>query len=140
MYGWDQARTKFDHFLKKEGIRESDYKNVKIFSNKWFPAAHLDYYVAFPLHIDLLVPAKLWDAHKYYWINQQRRLSATDKMFYITSSLDFHDPHELLIKFSTIIPRDTLRIFRNGRNVKNLFIYEMANPATELTSISNPLD
>jgi hypothetical protein len=139
MYGWNQVRAKFHQFLQKEGIREEDYSKVKILSNKWFPAAHLDYYVAQPLHIDLVVTGKLWDAHKYYWINQKRKISAGDKLFYITSSQDFYDPQYLAIKFARIVPQDTIRVFRNGKNVKDLFIYEMEEPATDLATIFKPV-
>jgi hypothetical protein len=99
----------------------------------------LDYYVAQPLHIDLVVTGKLWDAHKYYWINQKRKISAGDKLFYITSSQDFYDPQYLAIKFARIVPQDTIRVFRNGKNVKDLFIYEMEEPATDLATIFKPV-
>jgi hypothetical protein len=128
MYGWKQAREKFRNFLNKEGIKSEDYDKVKILSNKWFPAAHLDYYIAYPLNISLLVPAGLMDAHKYYWINQTRRINKNDKIFYITSSQNYSDPGKLDIKFEKIICRDTIEIKRKEQNVKDLFIYEMIGP------------
>lgn len=128
MYGWKQAGIKFQQFLRKEGIEEADNNKVKIISNKWFPAAHLDFYVAHPFCIDLLAYGTLGDIHKYYWINRTRQINPGDKIYYITSSQQFTDPDELIVKFSRIIPRDTIRIIRNRRTVKNLFIYEMTGP------------
>jgi Dolichyl-phosphate-mannose-protein mannosyltransferase len=125
MYGWKQAGIKFEEFLRKEGIEDEDHNRVKILSNKWFPAAHLDFYVAYPLNIDLLVSGDLGDAHKYYWINRTRRINPGDRIFYITTSQSFVSPEKLPDKFREIIPRDTIAIKRHGRRVENIFIYEM---------------
>jgi hypothetical protein len=125
MYGWRQAGEKFSRFLEKEKITENDHENVKIISNKWFPAAHLDFYIAHPLNIDLLVPSKLEAAHKYYWINKTRRIGPDDKVYFITSSQQYFSPDGFGPLFSEIIPKDTIRIIRNSTIVKNLFIYEM---------------
>lgn len=128
MYGWKQAGLKIEQFLKKEGIKDEDYNKVKIISNKWFPAAHIDFYIAHPLNIDLLVSGDLVDAHKYYWINKTRRINSGDKVYYITSSQQFCDPETLIWKFDHIIPKDTIEIKRNNKTVKNLFIYELKHP------------
>ena len=125
MYGWHQASLKFQKFLMKEGIEKKDYNKVKIISNNWFPAANIDFYIAHPLKIDLLVYGSLEQTHKYFWINKTRRICAGDKLFYISSSQYFNDPEKLSSKFGRIVVRDTLQIERNGKTVKNLFIYQM---------------
>lgn len=132
MYGWNQARIKFQQFLDKEGIDQEDHKNVKIISSKWFPAAHLDFYIAHPLGIDLFVPGSLTNAHKYYWINKARTFNPGDKVYYITMSQQFFNPEELAVKPGQIIPKDTLAIIRNGTRVENLFIYELKGPDLNL--------
>ena len=134
MYGWHQAGVKFQQFLKKEGIEEKDYDKVKIISNNWFPAANMDFYIAHPLKIDLLVSGKLQQTHKYYWINKTRKIHAGDKFFYITSSQYYCDPEKLIGKFSRIVPRDTIQIKRNGNTVKNLFIFEMMDSVEIISS------
>ena len=125
MYGWHQASLKFQQFLKKEGIEEKDYNKVKIISNKWFPGANMDFYIAHPLKIELLVSGTLEQMHKYFWINKTRKINSGDKVFYITSSQYFNEPEKLACNLGRIIPRDTLQIIRNGKTVKNLFIYQM---------------
>jgi hypothetical protein len=125
MYGWKQAGEKFSRFLSKEHITSSEFSKVKIISNKWFPAAHIDFYIAHPLKIDLIVPASLGAAHKYYWINKTRPVQADDRFFFITCSQQFFNPDGFNSLFTGIIPKDTLHILRNGNPVKNLFIYEM---------------
>jgi len=131
MYGWRQAGAKFHRFLTKEGIAEADFGKVKIISNNWFPAANMDFYMTYPLKIDLLVSGTLEKTHKYHWINKTRQIKEGDRIFYITSSQYFNGPEKLPVKIDRIIPMDTLQIVRNGRPVKNLFIYELAN-STEL--------
>jgi hypothetical protein len=132
MYGWKQAGVKFQHFLEKEGIKGEDHNRVKIISNNWFPAAHLDFYVANPLKIDLLVCGTLEKTHKYNWINKLRGINPGDKVYYITSSQQFFEPGKLTWKFRAIIPKDTISITRNRQTVKNLFIFEMADPIAAL--------
>jgi hypothetical protein len=125
MYGWKQAGDKFRQFLSKENIPPGEYNKVKIISNKWFPAAHIDFYMAHPLKIDLIVPADIGAAHKYYWINKMRHVQADDRFFFITCSQQFFSPEGFNSLFTVIVPEDTLQIIRNGRIVKNMFIYEM---------------
>jgi hypothetical protein len=125
MYGWKQAKLQFDKFLS-DGKRAGPDSTVKIISNKWFPAAHIDFYIAHPDKIDLLVFGNIEAAHKYHWINNSRHITPNDKVYYITSSQNYYDPGELSRYFTRIIPRDTMRIIRNRVIVKNLFIYEMA--------------
>jgi len=126
MYGWHQASIQFQQFLKKEGIEQKDYDKVKIITNNWFPAAHIDFYMAHPLNIDLFVSGTLGETHKYFWINQARKIDTGDRIFYITSSQFFKDPAILAGKYDKFVPRDTIQIKRNGQTVKNLFIYEMS--------------
>ncbi len=125
MFGWHQAANEFRQFLSKENIPANEYINVKIITNEWFPAAHLDFYVAHPMNIDVFVPRNIGAAHKYYWINKKRHFLPENKIFFITSSQHFFPPGEFKSIFAEIIPKDTLHIKRNGIVVKNLFIYEM---------------
>lgn len=137
MFGWKQAGNDFRRFLSKENIQSSDYRNVKLISNEWFPAAHLDFYVAHPLKIDLLVPTNLGASHKYYWINKTRHIQTGNKIFFLTSSQHFYSPEGFKSIFPVIIPKDTLRIERNGILVKNLFIYEMNGFKADSAQIKN---
>jgi hypothetical protein len=128
MYGWKQARLKFHELLKRKGIEEKDYNKVKIISNKWFPAAHIDYYIAHPMNIDLLVPGQLEQSHKYFWINKRRNIDSTDSVFFLTTSLQYYDPINLIDDPARIISRDTIRIQRNGRIAKNVFVFGIKGP------------
>lgn len=125
MFGWNQAAIGFRQFLSRENIPAKEYYNVKIVTSEWFPAAHLDFYIAHPLKIDVLVPRNIGAAHKYYWINKTRSIQPGNKIFFITSSQHFFSPEDFKSNFLSYVPRDTIHILRNGIVVKNLFIYEM---------------
>jgi len=125
MYGWRQAQSKFEGFLNEEGISRGDYHHVRLVSSKWFPAAHIDYYIASPLGIQLLTVGGIENIHKYWWINRYRSLSPTDRIFYITTSQHFSDPSEFADHFVKATPKDTIPITRRGEVVKNLFVYEL---------------
>ncbi len=127
MYGWKQAREKFTKFLTKEGISEKDHQQVAIVTNKWFPAAHLDYYIAHPLNIKLIALGGIEKIHKYYWINKTRKINETDRIFYITDSRNYNGPEEFASCFNKIIPTDTLIIDRNRKAVKYIYIYDMVD-------------
>ena len=45
--------------------------NAIIISNKWFPAAHLDYYVAHPFNMRLYAFGPIFDIHNFAWLNKQ---------------------------------------------------------------------
>jgi hypothetical protein len=125
MYGWKQAREKFTKFLEKEGIPDTEHQQLAIVSDNWYPAAHLDYYIAHPLNIRLNALGPIGRIHKYYWINKTRKLNKTDRIFYITDSRNYHDPGVIASYFSEIIPKDTLNIVRNNKTVKYIYIYDM---------------
>jgi Dolichyl-phosphate-mannose-protein mannosyltransferase len=131
MYGWRQAKAKFSQFLQREKEKSRDNKKIKIISNKWFPAAHLDFYIAHPLNIDLIVLGNIEAAHKYYWINKFRHISPDDKVYFINSSQHYFPAEGFSDFFTGIIPRDTIHIKRNGMTVNNLFIFEMTGFKTD---------
>ncbi len=120
MYGWEQASNKVSDYLMNEKIL-----NLPIVSDKWFPAAHIDYYIARPNNMNLYGVGQLEDIHKYYWINKERPpLNDNKEFLYITDSRNFRDPkgvytdnyqeYELLKEFP---------ISRNNQIVKYVFLY-----------------
>lgn len=136
MYGWQQAGESFHQFLDKEGISKEDHNHIAIISNNWFPAAHIDYYIAYPLNIKLYALGSIERIHKYYWINKARKDDEIDKVYYITDSRNYHSPKEYENLFSEIIPKDTLNIFRNHQVAKMVYVYEMI-PSKNITILSS---
>lgn len=72
MYGWKQFADNFKPWMGEQKMNKLLPQDIKIVSHKWFPAAHLDYYVASPLHIPLIGVGDVNDLHQYYWLNKNR--------------------------------------------------------------------
>ena len=72
MYGWKQLAAEFKPWLLEKEKSNVLPAGIKIVSHKWFPAAHIDYYVALPLHRSLVGVGDVTDLHQYYWLNRSR--------------------------------------------------------------------
>lgn len=132
MYGWDQLEEKFAS-LRGEAVEEGKAAaEDPLISFNWFPAAHLDYYVAAPLGMDLFCIGPLENIHKYSSINTLRG-GLHDGMdgWFIVSSRQYTDPHSLYgnpdgdyffedISFSGEIP-----IERCGSVVYKFYVYRL---------------
>jgi len=72
MYGWKNFSQSFDSIY--QSTHQTLDKNIQtiILCNKWFPAAHIDHYVAAPLQLKVFTEGSIEDIHQYYWLNKQR--------------------------------------------------------------------
>ena len=125
MYGWDQVKDGFEEILNND----TTISAPNIIVQRWFPAAHLDYYVARPLGIKLYALGNLERIHKYAWINPKRGgIQKGMSAYYLTMSNDFNDPEDFYaddfekIEFINAIP-----VIRNKQIVKYAFVYHLIN-------------
>lgn len=119
LYGWKLASTKISKIIKNQKLN-----HLPIVSDRWFPAAHIDYYIAKPN--DMLVYGKgdLKQLHKYFWINKELPKLDDKKVLYITDSRNYRHPRAAFKKDNyqdSLIA--TIPILRNEKNVKNVFLY-----------------
>ena len=138
MYGWRQASEKFAGFLAKNGITQKDYSNTVLVSDNWFPASHIDYYLAHPLNIRLLTLGNLDKIHKYFWINRKRQIKESDKVFFITDSRNYRNPEVINNWFNVMTPLDTLAITRGNKPVKYIFIYGLTGIKSDSFENNSP--
>lgn len=126
MYGWRKFAPEFDSLLVSKGV-DLKTDEVAIVCSKWFPAAHVDYYYAYPRGIDLYALGTIEQIHKYHWINQYRRsICNHSRFFYITTSQNFQAPDYLkLHHFTEAKGSDTIQVFRHGRLAKTFYITEL---------------
>ena len=125
MYGWRQLGEKFADF-REEKIAEGVMKKEDgIVANQWFPLANLDYYVARPLKMRVMGLGWPEFLHKYLWINDERGgFHLGEDYWFLSDSRYMKDPKETYqwffkeIELAGVIP-----IERNGKTVKNLFVY-----------------
>ncbi|MBS1487402.1 MAG: glycosyltransferase family 39 protein [Bacteroidetes bacterium] len=129
IYGWSQIGESFKKISAREEASGSMPKEAALISNKWFPGAHLDFYVAQPSQRKLFLIGPMNDLHKYAWVNEERGGLEKGKDYYhIAVSNLYKDPHELFGSyFEKILPMDTVQITRGGKTVRYAFFYKLKN-------------
>jgi hypothetical protein len=72
MYGWKKFGREFGQWLQQQENRHIISPHIKIVANKWFPAAHIEYYVANPAHSYVVGKGNLNELHHFVWLNNYR--------------------------------------------------------------------
>jgi len=127
MSGWNsfawQFRKLYENDLEKGNIRNP----VTIVTDYWFPAAHLDYYVARPAGLNFLAVGSLNNIHQYAWINPSRTPLLTGQDAYYIAVSNYFDPLPLSLascfdktEAPVIIPQ-----YREKVIVRNFYIYRL---------------
>jgi hypothetical protein len=129
MYGWKQIGDKFKEISTREQANGTMPKDAGLVSNKWFPGAHIDFYVAQPTKKKLILIGPLKDIHKYDWINRQRLGWVKGGDYYhIAVSNYYKDPLEAFgTYFEKIEPIDTFKVERSGKVMRYAFFYRLKN-------------
>ncbi len=129
LYGWNQVGNAFENISSSEEKLGTMPKDAGIVSFKWFPGAHLDFYVAHPRKRNLFLIGEMNDIHKYGWINNKRGgLQKGSDYYHIAVSNLYKDPNELFKNyFEKIEPIDTVEIKRAGKTMRYAFFYRLKN-------------
>ena len=128
MYGWQKLKTEFKRVYRQDTSSRSIQPGAFIICNKWFSAAHLDYYIARPLAIDLIALGEIYDIHQYAWLNKTRRVMLKDDDAYcIVPSNNFFDPKSVYASsFENISAVSTITQKRNGTICRYFYIYRLS--------------
>ncbi|MDB5230928.1 MAG: glycosyl transferase family protein [Chitinophagaceae bacterium] len=102
MYGWKSFGKNFEQWFRLEQSLHHFKPGIKIIDNKWFPAAHIDYYVASNLNLALAGKGPMQDLHHYIWLNNYR------------PALALHD--DALVIVPTNYPSDPAIAYKNSFN------------------------
>ena len=95
MYGWKQIKSGFEKIVQGDLQNNEMPIDAPIISPKYFPGTEIDYYVARPLGMKVLLLGPLNNIHKYAWINQERgNLQEGDDAYMISTSNWYKDPFE----------------------------------------------
>ena len=127
VYGWRQAGEKFAEIYQQEIANDNMQPNDPIIGHIWFPTASFHYYAARPLGINMLGYGSLQDIHKYMWINDlEGGFEKGRNYWYLADSHFLLDPEEIYkyTNFLNIKQIATIPIERNGKTVRNIFVYE----------------
>lgn len=129
MYGWKQMALGFRAIAAREESKGSIITGSDLVSFRWFPGAHLDFYVAQPMGRQVYLIGDLREIHKYAWMNEQSGgLQRGRDYYYVAPSNYYRDPSEMFAGyFHAIEPADTIRILRGGQVTRYAFVYLLKN-------------
>jgi 4-amino-4-deoxy-L-arabinose transferase-like glycosyltransferase len=127
MCGWRQFEHSFSKVYVKDQQQQRSNPPACIFTDYWFPAAHLQFYVGLPLHLPVIAVGSMGDIHHFAWLNQRLKpLQTNANAYYITVS-NFYEPPppELLTYFQSVSTPTLIPQMRSGRIVRYFYIYRL---------------
>lgn len=129
MYGWKNLRQEFEQITKEDVQNGRMQPDAAIITNKWFPAAHIDYYVAIPLKRTLLALGDTNDIHQYVWLNEKRKgLQKGDDAYCIVPSNYYIDAAAVYgNRFGEVMPPSIIQQKRNGAVCRQFYIWRFKN-------------
>ena len=127
--GWVGFSKAFELLAQKDSLEGKIKPNAPIVVHKWFPAGHLLFYTARPLHKSLIAIGKLEDVHKFAWLNAQAKgLSIGDDAYCIVPSNLPVNPQFLYgAYFEKITKPDTIPMITKGVLLRNFYVYRLIN-------------
>lgn len=134
--GWKQFAQQYNHWLQNDG---SKYNRLKIVCNKWFPAAHILYYVAQPAHNNLVGVGSLDDLHNFAWLNKAKTdlQPGEDALCIVPSNYAIDVTASYKNFFSAINKVRTFTTERGGKTTRFFTVYFLQhyNPIDEVHRI-----
>jgi 4-amino-4-deoxy-L-arabinose transferase-like glycosyltransferase len=129
MYGWDSLKKDLQQIFQRDLQTNTMAGDAVIISNKWFPAAHIDYYIALPLQKDVIAIGDTSDIHQYAWINKERKiLQAGDDAYCIVPSNNYFDVRAVYAAyFATILNPLVIEQKRSGTTCRYFYIWRLKN-------------
>lgn len=124
LYGWPET----GEIVKRQHLKDGNQFSDIVVIDKWFPAAHLDFYVCPNAHLYTFGIGEIFDLHEYYWSNNNKKaLLKGGNAYYIVPSNLFNADVLATIqsKFKSCSLARIAPIYRNGRKCKNVLIYKL---------------
>ena len=128
MYGWKQIGEGFKKIHKENVSSSNMFRNAPVFTNKWYLAAHIDYYAAYPLGLETYALGPVIDIRNYLFINRKRNsVNRSLTGYYITTSHDYKDPGKIISTagFEIAGKPDTINVYRGNKVVEYAFVYKL---------------
>jgi hypothetical protein len=124
MYGWKQFSKSFDRIYHSSHTAHDAGKTI-VLGDEWFPAAHIDFYVANPLHIRMAVLGPIDKTHQYRWLNKQRgpMPDSTDLYIISPSNSPIHKENFAFLNGITPAKTDSIIQYRGKEEARRFYIY-----------------
>lgn len=125
LYGWQPMGDSIQNYINQPAVQPQIPANRTIVCNKWYPAAHIDYYIARTNQMQVIGVGNFTDLHQYVWLNQQRNnLKLGDSALCIVpSNYMIPMPDTYLPYFSTVRLLHTFQITREQAAVRYFNLY-----------------
>ena len=128
MYGWEEAGQKFDSLYRSDVANKIMPYGAPIIITNWFPAAHIDYYIAARTGQETLGMGSVLALHQYYWTNAyKKQLKKGDNAYFIVSSnlfnyktFDMVTDRFMRYEMPLVIPE-----LRGGVICKQLYVFRL---------------
>lgn len=122
--GWKVFAAGFDTLYRKDRARGVMRPAAFVLSDYWFPAAHLNWYLAAAHHYPFMAVGSISEIHQFAWLNRQRpSLKTGSDAYYITvSNYDRVPSGRLVESFNTNAGTVVLPQIRMGRVVRYFYI------------------
>ena len=135
MYGWQKMAVAFDSIYLSTHSKNAVASNTVIVSDKWFPAAHIDYYIGMPLGIQTVALGPIEDIHQYHWLNLQRGKTAdSTDLYIIIPSNYFTDVSKMtIVKNKLPVSTDTISQRRGGKEARRFYVYYFKKDVYDFT-------
>ena len=127
MIGWKELGKNFHQLAEADVQSGMMKKEAVIIADKWFPAAHIDYYVAMRMQKELIAIGDTDNIHQYAWINNERKpLTTGDDAYCIVPSNEYRDIQTMYgSSFVNILPPQVIEQKRNGKACRRFYIYRL---------------
>ncbi len=141
MYGWKTLKPAFEKIREKDVQDGQMQAGAALIVNKWFPAGHLLFYVAEPLHMRVIGVGQLDDLHKFVWLNKQMGfVPKGGDAYFISTSNYYSNPKDIYKNdFLKINLADSITQYRGGKVARYWYIYQLKgatrNLSTQLDSL-----
>lgn len=120
--GWRSFEKQYSIWLQQQG---AEYSHLKIVCNKWFPAAHIEYYIARPIQAQVVGVGYLDDVHNFAWLNKARTdlKDGEDAICIVPSNYNTDMQTSYATLFSTVTKLHTFTAQRSGKVVRYFTVY-----------------
>lgn len=128
MYGWKDFQQQYNTWMQQQS-ESAYYKNLKLVSDNWFPASHIEYYIAGPMHTTVIGVGTLDDLHNFAWLNKTRNdlKKGDDALCIVPSNYSTNAEEVYQHTFSSITKLHRFTVLRSGKITRFFTIYLLKN-------------